>query len=454
MKKRIANTSLENPELVEALHWLGQADRFGKKIGLDNIRTLLETLGNPHKDLKAVHVAGTNGKGSTCAMIASILMEAGYRVGLYTSPHLVSPRERIRVNGEWISERHFVRGIQLLRQKVMSVKGKGTFSPTYFELMTALALYHFSEIQVDYVVLETGMGGRLDSTNIVDSKVQVITNIDLEHTRYLGKTVQEIAREKGGIIKPLSPVITGATGVALEVIEKYALKQGAHLIRLNQELQYELRNQSLEGQSVVISTHKGNYSVFLKLLGLHQVENSALAIGAIESLERLEIHIGKNIILRGLEKARWPGRFEILRQKPLVILDAAHNPRAAQVLVETWHDYFGKQKTQIIFSALEDKDIHSMAKTLSKIAENVILIELSHRRGLKLGELQDVWGSYLPKKRVRVSSPEQAFHLIQEGDTAEGPILITGSIYLLGEILREVNPLRGLELVRQQSKIQ
>jgi dihydrofolate synthase/folylpolyglutamate synthase len=358
------------------------------------------------------------------------------------------------VNGEWISEHHFVRGIQLLRQKVMSVKEKGTFSPTYFELMTALALYHFSEMQVDYVVLETGMGGRLDSTNIVDSKVQVITNIDLEHTRYLGKTVQEIAREKSGIIKPLSPVITGATGVALEVIEKYSLNQGSHLIRLNHELQFELRSQSLEGQSVVISTHRGHYDAFLKLLGRHQAENSALAIGAIESLERLEIHIDKNTILRGLEKARWPGRFEILRQKPLVILDAAHNPRAAQVLIETWHDYFGKEKARIIFSALEDKDIDSMAKTLSEIAENVTLIELSHRRGLKLDRLQEVWGNYLPKKRVRVSSAKQAFPLIQEGNTAQRPILITGSIYLLGEILKEVNPLRGLEDVRQQNKIQ
>jgi dihydrofolate synthase/folylpolyglutamate synthase len=288
-------------------------------------------------------------------------------------------------------------------------------------------------------------------TNIVDSKVQVITNIDLEHTRYLGKTVQEIAREKGGIIKPLSPVITGATGAALEVIEKYALNQGSHLIRLHRELQYKLRNQSLEGQSVVISTHKGDYDVFLKLLGQHQAENSALAIGAIESLERLEIHIRKNIILRGLEKARWPGRFEILQHKPLVILDAAHNPRATQVLVETWHDYFGKEKAQIIFSALEDKDIASMAKILSEITENVTLIELSHRRGLRLDKLQEVWESYLPKSRVKVSSTEQAFNFIQEGNTAKAPILITGSIYLLGEILREVSDYSFLTVSHKQS---
>lgn len=419
-------------EYKKAIHWLNKAARFGMKMNLNNIRVLLEGLGNPHRDLKTIHIAGTNGKGSTCAMISSILIESGYKVGLYTSPHLVSPRERIRVNEEWISKERFVQGIQLLRQVVSS---RDKLYPTYFELMTALAFYYFPEAKVDFVVLETGMGGRLDSTNISDSIVQVITNIDLEHTHFLGETISEIAREKAGIIKPSSFVITGTQGTALEVIEARSHALNSHLVRLGHEIQDELLHQSLEGQKVIVSTKKDRYEVSLKLLGRHQGKNSALAIGAIESLQALGYSIQKKDILHGLEKTRWSGRFEILRRKPLVILDAAHNPAATQVLLETWRDYLGTQKASLIFSALEDKDVQSMARLLSGIVENVTLVELSNRRALKLSKLQEIWENCLAKDKIRTSSIKEVLDFVQRSDEKELPILITGSIYLLGEAL-------------------
>jgi dihydrofolate synthase/folylpolyglutamate synthase len=365
-------------------------------------------------------------------MIHSILMEAGYKVGLYTSPHLVSPRERIRVNEEWISKEHFVQGIQLLRE-IISKRDK--FYPTYFELVTALAFHHFFEARVDFVVLETGMGGRLDSTNIADSKVQVITNIDLEHTRFLGKTVSEIAQEKAGIIKHSSFVVTGTWGPALEVIEARSNAFSAHLMRLGHEIHETSFQQNLEGQKVIISTKKDRYEATLRLLGKHQSKNSALAVGAIESLQSLGYLIQKKDVIHGLERAKWSGRFEILKRNPWVIFDAAHNPAAVQVLLETWRDYFRERKAHLIFSALEDKDVQSMAKTLSEITQDVTLVELSNHRALTLNRLQEIWENCIAKEKIRVSSVQDALHFVQKDDEKESPVLITGSIYLLGEIL-------------------
>ncbi|MBI1884415.1 MAG: bifunctional folylpolyglutamate synthase/dihydrofolate synthase [Chlamydiae bacterium] len=425
-----------NIEYQKTLSWLDTRSRFGMKLDLENIRELLEALGNPHSKLNVVHVAGTNGKGSTCAMMVSILREAGYSVGLYTSPHLISPRERIQKNGEWISEGHFVKGILEIRCITENLEAKNIF-PTYFELITALAFWFFAQKKVDWVVLETGMGGRLDATNIVNSKTQVITNIDLEHTQYLGKTIGEIASEKAGIIKSGSHVVTAAQGEALEVIEARADLLGARVLRLGHELSFEKINADLEAQRFKIHTTRDHYDVCLKLLGSHQMENAVLAVAAVECLREGGALISNEAVLSGLEKACWPGRFEVIQRDPLVILDAAHNPAGAQVLARTWKKYLKNEKALLIFSALKDKDVEGMVQELSNIVREVRLVQVHHERGLSLGELEDAWEKVLPPSQIHASSLEEMLEFIHD-DNRKAPLLITGSIYLLGEVLEKM----------------
>ncbi len=426
----------------DALGWLNQSEQFGMKLDLENIRRILEVLGNPQNQYPIIHIAGTNGKGSTSAMIASILTEAGFSVGLYTSPHLISPRERIQSRGIPISENAFTSGINRLKEAVNSLNKNSAMTPTYFELMTALALDYFKEEKNNFVVLETGMGGRLDSTNIVNSKIQVITNIDLDHTQYLGKTVEEIALEKAGIIKSGSYVVTGAEEKALGVIKERAREQNATLIELNKDVHFKILDKSLMGQKIEVITTSQKYSIFLKLLGDHQSRNAALAIGVIESANKLGYEINHEAISIGIEKARWPGRFEVLSENPLLVIDAAHNPAGAEVLVQTWKDYLKDEKAHLIFSALKDKDVQGMAKALAPIVEEVALMKVRSQRGCSIEQLKDIWKAFLPLEKIYSSNLQELSTTLERDSKSKNLILVTGSIHFLGEFLEAIKLLR------------
>src|SRR5438105_6785986 len=339
----------------EALSWLYSLQRFGIKLGLENIRRLLAALSRSGGfqaaagDLeialpwKVIHVAGTNGKGSVCAMIDSIFRAQGHRTGLFTSPHLVTFRERIRVNGEMVSERTVADGLTTIRNLVADWDPH----PTFFEITTALALKCFSEANIDVVILETGIGGRLDATNAVQSDVSVITQIDFDHEEWLGNTLAEIASEKAGIIKRGIPVVCAPQRPEAEkVIRARAAESEAPL-------------------QVVSTSYEGSP---IGLAGSYQKQNAAVAIAAIQAAQ---IDIDDKATARGLATIDWPARFQ--KWDDRTIIDGAHNPAAARMLVETWREVFGNQKATLVLAVLSDKDLRGMSEALTPIADSVVL---------------------------------------------------------------------------------
>jgi dihydrofolate synthase/folylpolyglutamate synthase len=369
--------------------YLESLEKFGINLGLDRIKVLLERLGNPHQKFKSIHVAGTNGKGSTCAMLASILKEAGYKVGLYTSPHLFDYRERIKINGKDIPKREFTRIIERIRKRIRSRNREET--PTVFEVLTAAAFTYFAEQKVEYAVIEVGMGGRLDATNVITPLVAIITNIDLEHTAILGRTLAKVAAEKAAIIKPRVPVITAETKPeALRVIKHNADKNRSLLIQVG-------------------SVQEG---LKTNLIGEHQKVNAACAVAAVRLAN---IAANKQAILRGLKMVSWPGRFQVLSRKPLTIVDGAHNPAGIKVLVETLKQQFPGKKFTFIFGTQEDKDLASMLSLLRPLANKIIITHSSHQNAAN-------------KKSIKLAD---AFKLSAGEDR-----VITGSLFLVADVLK------------------
>jgi dihydrofolate synthase / folylpolyglutamate synthase len=379
----------------ESLGWLYSTQQFGIKLGLDNIRSLLEALGDPHEPLSFLHVAGTNGKGSVCAMLDAMLRAAGRKTGLYTSPHLVDFRERIRVGGKKIPPEAASHGLETLRQ----VTAGWDHSPSFFEFTTALAVQHFAESGCEFVVLETGMGGRLDATNAVTPVVSVITPIALDHTRWLGKTVAKVAWEKAGIIKPSVPVVSAPQDrTAAEVIAKRAKELGCSLT---------VAEAAWEGAE-------------LGLRGRHQRENAALAIA---SLRAAGLRISDDAIAEGLRGVRWPGRFQILGER--FVLDGCHNPHAAEQLVVNWRDLFGTEQAEVIFGALADKDHPKMLQILAPITREFLLVPVRSERAANPENL----ASACP-------APHRIFAAAKDALAAsQGRTLVTGSLFLVGEVL-------------------
>ena len=386
----------------DALAWLESTQQFGIKLGLENIRGLLKSLGDPQRRLSFLHVAGTNGKGSVCAMLDAILRAADRRVGLYTSPHLVDFRERIRVDGAKISPRAAANGLTSLRE----ISAHWNNSPTFFEIATALALHHFAEKHCELVVLETGMGGALDATNAVVPVVSIITPIALDHMRWLGTAVPEIAGEKAGIIKAGVPVVSARQSPeAAAVLAHRAAAVGS----------------SLE----FIETPVEEMEIGLR--GIHQKENAALALAALRAA-RLEIPDGA--ARQGLRDVRWPGRFQIVNE--CIVLDGCHNPHAAEQLVVSWRDHFGIQKATVIFGALSDKDFGTMLRILEQISREVFLVPVRSKRSAD--PLEMAAGCALPHRIFK--SVKAAL------EAAQGKTLVTGSLFLVGEVLS----LLGVEL--------
>jgi len=403
---------------LDAIHHLGSARRFGMKLGLEPMQALATRLGNPQDGLRFIHLAGSNGKGSTAVFCESCLRAAGHRVGLYTSPHLVNIRERIQINRQPISEADFGKGMATV---VAAAEGE----PTFFELMTALALWYFAREKVDWVGWETGLGGRLDATNIVRPTVSVITTIALEHTQYLGSTLKEIAREKAGIIKPGIPVVSGVeAGPAAEVIAETSRRLGAPL----HEVAREIPAQNLGLRQGRQFARLDGHDYELGLIGNHQISNAACAL---TTLRRLPEPPSAESIARGLASASWAGRFQIVSESPLTVLDGAHNTAAMEMLLETWCDFIASRgqadwRAHLVFGAVSDKDIGGMARLLLPHIERVTLVKLSSERSANPADL----AQYFPGVPCEFIDSVSAWR-----PSGSQPVLVTGSLFLAGEML-------------------
>ena len=381
----------------ESLTWLNSTQFFGIKLGLDNTRRLLDHLGNPERNLRILHVAGTNGKGSVCAMLDSVSRAGGLKSGLYTSPHLCDFRERVLVNGGMISKE----AASEILTRLHDFCKDWTHSPTFFEVSTALALAHFVQERCDIVILETGMGGSLDATNAATPVASIITPIAIDHAEWLGDSIAKIAGEKAGIIKPGIPVVSAPqTAEAAEVLRSKAAECGSRLTFVDKP-----------------------YAGEVGLEGSHQKWNAALAVAA---LEVSGFAIPGDAIARGLRDVSWPARFQRIGDK--IILDGAHNPHAAEALVQTWREHFGPRRPSIVFGAMKDKDCREMLAVLSQIAASFFFVPVASPRSSDPAELM---GCTTRPAKTFSSLPAAIESAL--ADTV--PVLITGSLFLAGEAI-------------------
>jgi dihydrofolate synthase/folylpolyglutamate synthase len=432
----------------ESLSYLFGLQRFGIKLGLDNINALLKHLSDPHLGLRAVHVAGSNGKGSTSAILTSMLGQAGYRVGLYTSPHLVDFTERIQINGAPIpieKVAHFTQQVREAAEK-MTQGGKtwpifssrplaenfdpGKATLTFFEFTTAMAFLYFREKKVDVAVLETGMGGRLDATNVIDPLLCLITPISVEHPQYLGKTLIQIAQEKAGIIKPSRPLLTSA-------------RQPRVLSLFRQRCQ-ELRSPfymwgkdfSAKELGPQVMHFKGLFhrwpKLFLGLAGSHQVINAALALAAVEVLMESGFPMKEEHVRDGLAQVKWPGRLELIGDHPGILLDGAHNPAATRVLKKALQKGFPRRRLIMVLGIMSDKELPKMMADLVPLADLLILTRPRMERAAPL-EVLRARASCFKKPTAEIAEVDQALgHALREA-TDEDLILVSGSLFTVGE---------------------
>lgn len=407
------------------IDYLYGLERHGIKPGLERVSALLDALGGPQKSFRAVHVAGTNGKGSVAAMTASILTAAGYKTGLYTSPHLSRFNERITISGRKITDSELYRAAKEVRKALMRAGIEGI---TFFEFTTAMAFLHFREKKVDLAVVETGMGGRLDATNLVVPHVCVITNIGLDHTAWLGSTIKEIAAEKAGIIKPGAPVVTGETKArALSVIKAAARKASSPLYVSGRDFHAKGSSGSFDYSGLSGGLCKLKTSLF----GAHQVQNAACALAAIEALRSNGILITEAAVRKGLRQASWPGRFEILSRRPIVILDGAHNPAGAKALKETLSSV-RRRRLILVAGIMSDKDFGAILRELAPISDEVIVTRPRGERSASLPELEKAAAAYnrnvLGIESVKAAC-KKALSVALPGDA----VCVTGSLFTVAE---------------------
>lgn len=420
----------------EALKFLRHLTKFGINPGLSRIEELLRRLGDPHRRLRFFHIGGTNGKGSVAAMVAAILQAAGYRVGLFTSPHLHSYTERIRLNGQEIREEEVAYILTYLRPILENMIERGFEPPTEFEVTTALALYYFGEVEPDYVVLEVGLGGSLDSTNIIPaSEVSIITNVGLDHMDYLGTTLSEIAREKAGIIKQGGIVITGADKPeALEVIERVCQQKGATLYRLGRDIHFKEVLLSQEGGELDwVGLGQSYQRLKIPLLGRHQLINTSLAVAAIEAARRHRgLKVTEGQIREGLAKVFWPGRLEVVYNHPLVILDGAHNYDGALALKQALQEIFSYRRLILVLGILADKEREKIASVLAPLAQRVIVTRPDSPRAGDWEKLALYARRFTPHVQA-IRDISQALKMALSLAGPEDLICATGSLYMIAD---------------------
>lgn len=400
------------------------------------IEALLKRLGDPHKEAKSVHIAGTKGKGSTSAMIASVLVASGYRTGLYTSPHLLSMRERIQVDNKPISENEFASLVSRLKPEIEAVNSNGRLGElTTFEILTALAFTYFHTKGVDFQVMETGLGGRLDATNVVIPQVCAITSISLDHTEVLGDDILKIAWEKAGIIKPEGTVVCGPqTPEVLGVIEGVCQERKAKLIKVGEEFTWQRREFNNYGQSFHLRGIKGEYDLTIPLLGEFQLENAAIAVAALEVLAGLGASVFPDSIAAGLANVSWPGRLQILQDNPLFIVDGAHNAYSALKLREALEQDFDFDEAILIVGTSGDKDIAGIVSQLSNFCSRVIVAPSRHPRATPNSRLIaefSRWDIDPQAARDVPSAIDMALSGAKRGDL----ICATGSLFVLAEVI-------------------
>ena len=416
----------------EALEWIHGRLKLGIKPGLKRMEWMMEKLDHPERRLKAVHVGGTNGKGSTVEMIRSILQEAGYHVGTFTSPYIEQFNERISVNGKPISNEEIVQLTNVIKPLAEELENTEWGGPSEFEVITAMAIYYFAKIRpVPLVIFEVGMGGRFDSTNVIIPILTVITNIGMDHMEYLGDTVEKIAFEKAGIIKNGIPVITAVHQEdALAVIQNKSKTGRSSLYRLGKEFSVEHVASVPEGEKINLSSVLGSWDhLIVGLKGVHQVENAALALMAASYLKTFfSFLIEEEHIRDGLKNAFWPGRMEVLSEKPLVMMDGAHNPDGIKALTETIRQRYSEYKLTILFAALKTKKIDDMVRSLEEIADELVFATFDFPKAAGQEEFSGCNGTYIGEGWPSFFKEKTAS--LQENEM----LMITGSLYFLSEV--------------------
>lgn len=428
---------LSSMSYKDAISYLYDLQWHGIKLGLSNIIRIMELLGNPQDDLKTIHIGGTNGKGSTASIIASILRSSGYRVGLYTSPHLIDFRERIRIDGVNIDEKD----VADLAKEIREIAGETQLKPTFFEFTTAMAFYYFSKMKVDLAVIEVGMGGRFDATNVIAPLASVITNVDLDHQEYLGNTISDIALEKAGIIKKGVPIVSASDNkAALSVISDRCREAGSRLYLYGREYCTEgyypedFRYCGIE---------EGYSSLASPLLGDHQMLNVSCALATVELLMKYGIDIHEDGIREGLRLARWEGRLEVIQKDPLLILDGAHNRSGAAALAQYLSSTKAKSRRLIlIIGIMKDKDIGAILSHLIPISDEVIITRPDYHRAAGSEQIIRHISSYPVSTRVEEGVPA-SIDLAKSLAGLNDIICVTGSLFTVGEArayLTNVNP--------------
>lgn len=408
----------------DTLAYLASLNKMGIRFGLDPIRQLLERLQNPQNSYPAVLIAGTNGKGSVAAMTAAILSAGGFKTGLYTSPDLIDFRERIRIDDRMISRREAMHCTERVKEKI-------TEDISYFEFLTAMAFLHFHRQQVDIAILEIGMGGRLDATNVVDPLLSVITNISLDHREYLGNTLEKIAREKGGIIKKRGICLTAAIQrPVIETIETICRMRGATLYRLGKELRTRRHG---DGRFSYRGIKRRYERLICPLAGRHQLSNAGLALGIVELIGDSGFGVDDRAVVVGLSKTRWEGRLEILQRSPMLLVDGAHNPAGAATLCRALKNDFSYRRLWLIFGVLGDKDYRAMAKRLFPLADDIILTRPDSDRALPVDLLLPMAQAFHHRVEV-IENAGDALRQALSNAGEEDLVCVAGSLYLVGEI--------------------
>lgn len=421
----------------EAREYLDQVSKGGSVLGLDNMRELLKRLENPQDSLKFVHISGTNGKGSVLAYVSTVFKEAGYRTGRYISPTLFSYREKIQVNESFIGREDLARLTEEVKKAAEEMQNSGKGFPTIFEIETALAFLYFAEQKCDIVILETGLGGALDATNVITTSVmEVITSISMDHMEFLGDTLGKIALQKAGIIKPHTSVVSAVQDMeAMEVIRDVCRKKECVFDTVDQE-QIKDISYGYEGQSF---SYKDWKNIKISLMGSYQIKNAALALEAIEALRKLGYELNDKAVYQGMKTAVWKGRFTVISKEPFIIMDGAHNQAAAEELVRSLKLYYPGKKFYYIFGMFRDKDYHQVIRLTAPLAEHIVTVETPENpRALPAEELKKAVAEVNPSVEA-AGNLRMAVNQVMEQIDKDAVIVIFGSLSFLGEAEMAVN---------------
>ncbi len=417
-----------------ALAWVDRFHQFGINLGLDRIKKVLQELDNPHEHIDFVHVAGTNGKGSVCRFISSILTTEGYKTGLYLSPHLIDFRERIQLNDSFISKQRFVDIVRKVQPMIDKLSNNGV-QLTYFEVCTIIAFVFFAEEQVDYAIVEVGLGGRFDATNVITPLVSIITNVSLDHQEQLGGSIEKIAFEKSGIIKPSIPLVTGAIDPALTVIKKTCERLDCPISVVSKN-SHEIIDSSSVTQTILVHGSFNDYTVSTHMIGSYQALNIAISILAIERLQQQGVFVTKESISQGILEMNHPGRMQVVQKRPYVVLDGAHNADGMKTVVESITSLFDFDRLIVIFGVMKDKAIKEMLQSLLGKTSVFIVTKPNLDRAASVEEITDIiykLDSSIPV--VLTDSVAEAYDKSCEIATEHDLIFVTGSLFTVAEML-------------------